>query len=740
MRAKTQVIRDESREIYSITFPTELDTDRVMAWLRSVSGTLPKRDGRVLAKDTIVFETWACSTGITHRLMVPKSAAEYIAAQLRTHGRGISVVKDDSRPTVEWTDAINVGMSSPLRTLRISKHSDLAASLLGSIQALQGDEQVMIQWVVHPARYERPPSSDRFTPTAEFKPVRSIFGGQSQASNDEVTDRRKKLEEPNLLGIGRIAARAGNDARARELIYRVESALAGANSQANYFKGKKGKAVASEANDAASVMLFPNQFTLSELAAVIAWPIGQPFVAGLPQGTTRHVYATNDVPSEGRILGDSNYPGHERPIAVSFQKATEHMLVTGRTGRGKTALLGNTFSADVNAGHGVIVIDTADSTSSQTMYETALSLIPADRLDEVILLNPQAEKDHPLGFNLFEQGSGRGIAQQVMELFAHLYSDVAGVWTQQLLYYGINTLAGRDGLTLVDLIPLLNRKTPAEAAWADELVRSVEDRDIKDFWQRWENFSPSDRDRYTAPLLNRIWQLVSRPEVRDMIGQSKSSFLIKEALEQNKILLITLAGLPKDAKLIFGTFLLNSIWSNAQTMRPDLPNFVYIDEFQVLTERLPFDLGEMLALARKHNLGLVMATQFLERIDTQLRQNVINNTSTKVIFETTAREASIWTQELGQVLNVNDFQRIRRYEAVAHVPTEHGVSTVVTISARPPKASTNMQRAVIEASRKTYGRPVAEVEAERYARRAATQKSKGPRPKIGVESWTRDEG
>lgn len=739
MRAKTQVIRDESREIYSITFPTELDTDRVMAWLRSVSGTLPKRAGRVLAKDTMAFETWASSTGITHRLMVPKSAAEYIAAQLRTHGRGISVVKDDSRPTVEWTDAINVGMSSPLRTLRISKHSDLAASLLGSIQALQGDEQVMIQWVVHPARYECPPSSDRFTATADFKPVRSILGGQSQASNDEVTDRRKKLEEPNLLGIGRIAARAENDARARELIYRVESALAGANSQANYFKGKNGKAVASEANDAASVMLFPNQFTLSELAAVIAWPIGQPFVAGLPQGTTRHVYATDDISTVGRILGDSNYPGHERPVALTYDYAVQHSLYAGKTGTGKTVLMANSFAQDVAAGYGSIVIDASNSESNETMFQRALRVIPRDRIEDVVILNVQADRMNPVGFNVLEQGNPRVVADQITELFAHLYSDTSGVWVKRLLMFGIYTLAERPGLTLADLVPLLSRKTPSDAAWADDLIESVKDRDIRDFWTEWEHFSPTDRDRYTQPLVNRIWQLVSRPEVRDIIGQSHSSFQISDLLRDNKILLVNLAGLPPETSSILGTLLVNAIWTAAQTMKPDKPNFLYLDEFQVMTAKLPFGLDDMLNRSRKHNLGVVMATQYLENVDQQVRNAAINSARTKVIFQTSAKEARVWQGDFGRTLDENDFMRIRQYEAVAQIATSSGITTPVTISTRPPMPSTGTIHAVRQHSAKTYGRPIADVEAERYTRRSAAQESKGPRPKIGVEAWTRDD-
>ena len=733
MRFKSQITRDSRRESYLVTFPADLDADRVMAWLRSSSGTLPKRSGSPLSKDTLVFETWATSAGISHRLMIPKSAAEYVAAQLRTHGRGITVTKDDSRPEIEWTAGVEVGMSSPLRQLRIEKHSDLAASLLGSVQALQGDEVVLIQWVVTPAKFERPPSRDTYAPTADFRMHRSLLSGPGQATNDELQDRRAKLEQQNLLAVGRIMARASTAKRSSELVLRVESALSAANSAANYFKTRSpGKKLIAQANEAASVMLFPAQFSLTELAGVVAWPIGQPFVAGLPKGAARHVFATEDVPTVGRILGDSNYPGHERAIALSYEYATQHMVVTGGSGTGKTVLLANSFAQDVANGYGAIVIDASNSESSETMFQRSMLYIPKERMEDVIVMDVQADRMCPVGFNVLDQGNPRVVADQIMELFAHLYSDTSGVWTKQLLFYGIYTLAERPDLTLVDLVPLLSRQTAEEAAWADELIKSVKDRDIKDFWKRWAAFSQSDRDRYTQPLLNRIWQLVSRPEVRDIIGQSKSSFRIKDVLAGNKILLVNLAGLPPETSSILGTLLVNAIWTDAMSMRPEKPNFLYLDEFQVMTQKLPLGLDDLLSRSRKQNLGLAMATQFLEQIPVEVKRAALNNARTKVVYRVASQEARTWQAEFGKALDVDDFMRVNPYEVMAHVASSSG-STPVTMRTRPPLPTTGTTRQVRELSRATYGRPIAQVEHERDTRRVATQKTKGKRPPIGFK-------
>lgn len=736
MRFKSQIIRDQHRESYLVTFPTDLDSDRVLAWLRSVTGTLPKRKTSRMTVETMVFETWATPAGITHRLMIPSSAAEYIAAQLRTHGRGITVTKDEDRPAIEWNAGVEIGMSNPARSLRIVKHSDIAASLLGSIQALQADEAVMIQWVTTPAPFERPPSKEFNSQSTEFH-YRSVLTGPSEAGNDELQDRRQKLSEQNMLAIGRVVAKASTSNRAAELVLRVESALSATNSAGNYFKSRGGKAsIGTDANEAASLLSFrfPAQLTLTELAAVIAWPIGQPFVAGLPQGTTRHVYATDDIPSEGRVLGDSNYPGHERAVALSYDYAIQHMYIGGKTGTGKTLMMANAFAQDVAAGYGAIVIDASNSQSNETMFNRALNYIPADRVDDVIVMDIQNDRMTPVGFNILEQGNPRVVASQVMELVAHLYSDTNGVWTKQLLYYGLYTLAEREGMTLVDLIPLINPKTHEEVTWSDELIRSVKDRDLRDFWQRWANFSATERDRYTQPLLNRIWQLVSRPEARDIIGQSKSSFKVDDVLANNKILLVNLAGLPSDTASILGTLLVNAIWTSAQTMNPEKPNFLYLDEFQVMT-KLPLGLDDMLNRARKHGLGVVMGTQYLEDVPSELKNAVINNARSRVIFQTSAQEARIWKNEFGKSLDDNDFMRIRQYEAVAQILTSTGITAPVTLKARPPRPSTGMAGKVREASRKANGRPLSEIETERDTRRVAENKPSSKRPPIGIKEW-----
>lgn len=736
VRFKSQRKYDRDRKTYLLTFPTDLAEDRVVAWLRAISGSLQSGYGRILGAPTIVFETWASDTGIVHRLKVPWQDGDYIAGQLRSLVPGINVTEDDSRPEPEWTRAIELGMSAPSRQLNIPSHADVAASLLASVQALGEGETVVLQWVLTPAVPERPPAKDAHSASTDTS-VKSIWSGKQPALHDEVEDRRAKLSELNLQAIGRIGAVAKTDARAAHLVHRVQQALAATRSHANRLRQENAvhRRVVRRINEAAGPFLFPAQLNIRELAAVVAWPIGQPFVAGLPQGATRHMAATEDVPRRGIILGHSNYPGHERPIAISHEHAVQHVYYGGSTGTGKSTAMGNNFAQVVADGCGGIIIDASNSDSNESLFSRGMSYIPPDRLNDVIVVDVNRSRNNPVGFNVLDQGHPRMVVDQITDLFGHLYQDTRGVWTKQLLFHGLYTLAERPGMTFVDLVPLLTPMTADEVTWADEVKRGVKDPELKQFWQRWENFNQSERDRYSQPLLNRAWQLISRPEARYVIGQSTSSFKMADVLRDNKILLVSLAGLPVETSSLLGTLLVNALWTAAQGMTPEKPNFLYLDEFQLMT-RLPMGLDDMLARARKHRLGVTLGTQYLEDLPPELKNAVINNARSRVIFQSSAKEARTWQNEFGrQYVTENDFIRIRKYEAIAQLATESGIGAPVTLKSLAPLPTTGVIREAVSMSDARYGRNLEDVNKQMIERRKGTPTPRRRRPPVGERKW-----
>ena len=134
---------------------------------------------------------------------------------------------------------------------------------------------------------------------------------------------------------------------------------------------------------------------LPELAAVIGWPVDGPDLPGLELGAAKALVPSLALPSKGRILGTSNFAGVSRPVAITPTAATRGLYVLGPTGTGKTSLLKNLIRDDLEQGRGLAVIET-----NGDLITDLLDLIPSERMDDVILLDP-TDPDYAVGFNPF---------------------------------------------------------------------------------------------------------------------------------------------------------------------------------------------------------------------------------------------------------------------------------------------------------------------------------------------------
>lgn len=718
-----QTQRDKNRRAYRLGFPADLDPDRVQAWIRSISGTMRAGPGRFVGVPTVAFEVWATHEGITHRIKVPWSHADYVVTQLRSLVPGVRVTPEDERPQRIWTSSVEVGLTNSDRQLRIYNASDMAHSILASLQALEEGETVIIQWVVSPAIPERLPifKEARTTETSLHGLTR---GGQ--ASRDEVQDRREKLSEPNMLAVLRVGAVANTQPRSDHLVYRVKSSLASARGPSTRFvkrfvsKAQRQKRI----THASGSVTFPIQLSVPELAALIAWPIGNPNIQGLPPVHSRHMPASEAVPREGRVLGRSNFPGAERVIAQPYSEALKHTWIIGASGSGKTTLLANMIRQDMQNGYGVVLIE-----NKGDLFHLALDYVPQERINDVIVVDVNDSK-MPVGFNVLTQGGKPQVnIDELTQLFEMLYPDTRGVWTREVLYHGLRTLITQPALTFVDLAPLLMPMNEGEAAWRENVLSGITDDELRAFWDRYRKQPVAQQQKIIQPVMDRIWQFNARPEVRNIIGQSESSFEMADVVRDNKILLVNLAGLPRDTASLSGTLLTNALWQSVKSTRSERPTFLYLDEFQTFLN-LPVDPEDMLAKARSFGLGMTLAHQHLDQLTRPMKQAVLGNVSTKVVLQASSDDANAMVREFGSAVTHDDFMHIGRYEAIARVATPSGVSPPLTVSTNEPARGNDRAAQVAQQSRQTYGRPITQVESAIHARRNDEGKASRRRPRI----------
>lgn len=717
--------KDRNRVTYQLSFPADMTTEQVVAWLRAISGTL-RSAGGFSGVPTVAFEMWSTEAGIKHRIKIPWQHAPYILPQLLTHIPGMRYTPEEEWPSRDWTQAVEVGMSHPGRQLFVPSPESMAASLLTSVGNLDGPETILVQLVMAPALRSAPPIH-RETPTDHIN-ARTLFGS-NQASRDEVNDRRRKLEEPNMVAVMRVAAFAETDDRAQHLLHNVRKAVSQTQTAAMQYKSRlvTRNGLQERLQHASAPLHWPMALAATELAALLGWPIGAPNVAGLPQALARHLPTPEMVPKAGRIIGRSTFPGRERKIAISHDEALKHMHVMGPTGAGKTALLANMLRQDVEQGYGAILIE-----SKGDLFEAALHAIPAVRLKDVIVLDVN-DTSMPVGFNILREGNPAIIVDELLLLFNQLFKDNPSLWTQEVLYHGLHTLLVDPANTFIDLAPLIAPNEEDEN-WREKMTRlASSDPQLRTFWQRLENKGRQEQDRITQPVMSRIWPLY-RSKLRNILGQSESSFHMRDVIEGNKILLVNLSNIEKEAASLMGTLLMNAIWSAVKTTRGAKPNFLYLDEFQDFIN-LPVDARDMLAKARSFGLGMVLAHQHLGQLPHDLQLAISANARSKIVFQAAAADAKSMANEFGASVSVDDFMNLSKYEAIAKVSTSQGISPPLTLATLPPAKPSGLAGRLLYESRQTYGRPRTAVEEAMYKRRADVEPLRRRSRKSSDQSW-----
>src|SRR3989344_1438556 len=109
---------------------------------------------------------------------------------------------------------------------------------------------------------------------------------------------------------------------------------------------------------------------------------------------------SSEVPQEGgTFIGHGHYRGVRRPVHVLLEDRRRHVYIIGKTGVGKSVLLHDMAVQDIEAGHGVCVIDPHGD-----LVEGLLRYIPPERAEDVIYFDP-SDTDRPMGLNLLEANS-----------------------------------------------------------------------------------------------------------------------------------------------------------------------------------------------------------------------------------------------------------------------------------------------------------------------------------------------
>ena len=413
-------------------------------------------------------------------------------------------------------------------------------------------------------------------------------------------------------------------------------------------------------------------------------------------------------------MAQATYPGSERPLAISPADRLLHTHVIGPTGSGKSNLLLSLITQDMQAGRGVVVIDPKD------LVRETLARIPEHRVRDVIVLDP-ADDERPVGFNLLDTSvaSPELVAEQVVYIFHQLFSAFWGPRTDDILRASLLTLMHRPDVTLTEVPILLTNP-----AWRRPFVQAIQADTVglAPFWASFEAMKPAEQAQVIAPIMNKLRATLLRSRVRACIGQTDSAFDLEAAMNSQKIILVPLRKglLGEEAAQLVGSLFVARVWQTieARSRMPEAdrqPVHLYIDEVQDYL-KLAIGIGDMLSQARGYKLGVTVAHQHLGQLTTELRQDLLTNCRSKIVFQTSAKDAGILERELRPYLTAEDLQGLGQFEVATQLAANQRVVPPATGITLPPPAKTHRSQAALAWSRNHYGRDRGEVEAAMHRR------------------------
>lgn len=308
------------------------------------------------------------------------------------------------------------------------------------------------------------------------------------------------------------------------------------------------------------------------------------------------------------------------------------MYVIGKTGMGKSTMLENMAIQDIQNGEGLAFIDPHGGTADKL-----LDYIPANRVKDVVYFAP-FDLDQPIAFNVMEDvgyDKRHLVVSGLMATFKKIWVDA---WSARMEYILSNTLLAL--LEYPDATLLAVNRMYTDKSYRKKVVDNVKDPVVKDFWvKEFANYGDRYTQEATPAIQNKIGQFTSNPLIRNIIGQPKSSFDIRTMMDEKKILIINLSkGQVGETNMrLLGSMLTTRIFLGAMS-RADvaglelakLPNFYfYVDEFQNFANET---FAEILSEARKYHLNLIIAHQYIEQMEEEVRAAVFGNVGTTVAF------------------------------------------------------------------------------------------------------------
>jgi hypothetical protein len=476
-----------------------------------------------------------------------------------------------------------------------------------------------------------------------------------------------------------------------------------------------------------------------ELATIFHFPDQRSIpTTQLERQDSKQVDGPRNMPDTGLLLGYNVFRGVKKPIRLALHDRQRHMYVVGQTGTGKSTFLENLALQDMMDGNGFAFVDPHGDTA-----EKLLSMVPKERTEDVIYFCP-ADMDYPMGLNLFEFQSPDQkdfLIQEALNMLKKLYDPnnqgIMGPRYEHLFRNAaLTVMADPAGGTFID-IPKLFR----DPQYVKQKLEFVKDPNVLEFWQKEMPQSQRSNEfgEVVSWFVSKFGAFLSNEMMRNIIGQTKSAFDLRDIMDNKKILLVNLSkGRTGDlnSKLLGMFFVMKfqaAAMSRANIPESERVDFsLYVDEFQNFSTD---SFATIMSEARKYHLNLIVANQFTTQLTEEIRDAVFGNMGTIVAFRIGQNDVESLSRYFQPIFDGDDLLRVPNYNTIVRTLTGGVPTQPFSMATLPPLGNPNTQLsdALKQLSAAKFGRPKLAIEKE-IMERIATKEAPvptGPVPAAG---------
>jgi hypothetical protein len=331
------------------------------------------------------------------------------------------------------------------------------------------------------------------------------------------------------------------------------------------------------------------------------------------------------------------------PLHLTDSARTEHHWIVAGSGHGKTQTLQYMIAKDLErVARGEASVIVIDSQGDLIKAVSGLKLFaPGKPLDGRLCLIDPTDIEYPVALNLFDVGMDRiegykpldreRLMNGILELYDFVLSSLLSAELTQkqsvIFRYITRLMLHIPGATIHTFRELMEPKGYEKyKPHIDKL-----DGTARAFFET--EFMSKQFEETKRQVVRRLWGILENRTFERMFTHPKNKLDLFAEMNAGKVIVINTAKelLKQTGTEIFGRFFIALIAQAAQERAildkdKRLPTFVYVDE---CGDYLDQNVALILEQARKYNVGMVLAHQYIGQLPPKLQESFAANTSIK---------------------------------------------------------------------------------------------------------------